>query len=44
MDTVQKHLRVWTQEDVSGMSDITIEIALEEMKDYKPPTAVEERV
>jgi hypothetical protein len=30
MDTVQKHPRVWTQEDVSDMSDIAIEIVLEE--------------
>jgi hypothetical protein len=43
MDIVQKHLRVWTQEGVSGISDIAIEIVLEEMKDYKLPTAVEER-
>jgi hypothetical protein len=35
-------LRVWSQEGVSGMSDITIGIVMEEMEDSMLPTAFEE--
>ena len=40
MGTVQKHPRAWTQEDVFGMSDLSIEIMLEEINDFNLPTAV----
>ena len=44
MDTVQKHLRVWTRENVPGISETAIGIVLEKTKDYYLPTCVEERL
>ena len=44
MDTVHKHLSVWTRENAPGISETAIGIELEETKDYYLPTGVEERI